>query len=1050
MATNLDTVFSGIRNRRFQDETGIEDATLNLALGEGVQDAAEIGASFLIGVGNSDPVRSIIGLLGHSAGLASFEPGSKAARTMLKELDLLAEYATVEPEMSNVAYQLGKWGTNIPFYLSVFRSGTWAASKGLQALAPAGSKIAVRASADAAAKTVLPRVTALERLIPAVGGATASGAVEAGRITAEAENPNLKEALYGGGKVAALVLGGELAMMGIGLGFARGRRAVNESKLMKRIEKRVLEPLEERLSAHTERLTAMKNQYDELMGVQQQEARLAAALKRASRPGPRRSVPGVQGFVSQKDAATRLASVQDGLRERSFALRSAKNAEREAQFLNDSWTLALKQDPNLGGFTTMNFLGSNLGLAKLGFIRLLTTAEGMAGKMGPVSKLALKLADDADIDSFLAKAVLGVKLADRMKRAARAMREAGFKAPRNPNANQGQFFNPVVEVYTTPGQGMQAVQARFGPKVASIMREFEVDYQDVEKLQRAGLKIKIPDHAELTAAGQANFFPQFLRDRAFRTRTVKGLKRYLKRTLDLDDDVAESQASRIMDPPDRHKGDHFTHSLEGLLSMEIPRLYGTPHHKMQMGLDLLDNPFAAHFKFMGGVEHTYAVARRFGPKNEVRQSLEKLAMEGGENSTLLANFMDNIVGTRWDRGLFSRFVQGVNDFEAAARLGYMAIPNLLQTPANNPLVFGLRESATGLFRTLRGQKLPKRYAHLGAAQQQKMMDYMMEHFAGIGGRETWHSRIADATLSTIQANRVEMFNRYSTMMTAQSFLTRKLAQSTAGRLRGRELDNARQVFADIGLDLGAGTSRVHAGLEAFDDGEWMRALFRAARRTQFTPTGAVKPIALSQSPAFRLPFLFNTFALNQGRLMRDYVFAEAARGNMAPASHFIAIHPLIGEVLNQFKENVRGKYQRLVTPFGPAVSRGIEDILMVGAFGMAQAGVYTAVALRTPDVKGLLGPGIRDMGRMGDALFHSVMMGSTLPLSHAIRKFPTVELAEKVTTTALGLSYLGYQELMELSAQDEAFLNSSPEGDLLEEEAAEAAPTLRDLQRQAE
>ena len=86
---------------------------------------------------------------------------------------------------------------------------------------------------------------------------------------------------------------------------------------------------------------------------------------------------------------------------------------------------------------------------------------------------------------------------------------------------------------------------------------------------------------------------------------------------------------------------------------------------------------------------------------------------------------------------------------------------------------------------------------------------------------------------------------------------------------------------------------------------------------------------------------FMTFALNQGRLMKDIVLGEAGRGNMAPLAYVLAVHPIIGEATIGIQDFVKGRTRDLSAQQSLIV-RAVEDFAAVGNFGMGWGLVQSA------------------------------------------------------------------------------------------------------------
>jgi hypothetical protein len=94
---------------------------------------------------------------------------------------------------------------------------------------------------------------------------------------------------------------------------------------------------------------------------------------------------------------------------------------------------------------------------------------------------------------------------------------------------------------------------------------------------------------------------------------------------------------------------------------------------------------------------------------------------------------------------------------------------------------------------------------------------------------------------------------------------------------------------------------------------------------------------------------FKSFALGQGRFIRDQVFAEAARGNMKPLAYFAGIYPVAGEIVGDVKALVREKDRDQ-----QGLARLWSDMMMVGGIGLASDTLTAMRWGRGPDF--ILGP----------------------------------------------------------------------------------------------
>jgi hypothetical protein len=275
----------------------------------------------------------------------------------------------------------------------------------------------------------------------------------------------------------------------------------------------------------------------------------------------------------------------------------------------------------------------------------------------------LSAADDIAVDSWTGSRDLGLHFTRMTQQAAQGMRASGFKAPHSPVGGEGRFMMPALETYqsTTAASGLDEVTRAFGPKVGGVFAEMRTMLEAVRQLPKTvGVDMKVPSQQELRAAGQGEFFPQYLKNVSLR-RQIDGVSKYFQNMMGLSKEEAISRASELLESRSRL-------GVDGLFGFELNRLPGTTAQKIAAGMPLVDDPFAAAFRFMSAAQHRVAIAKTFGPKNEVTKTLLGVARRTGENVVAINNFIDNMIGVRWDHGFWARFVNSVNDFEPPRRL----------------------------------------------------------------------------------------------------------------------------------------------------------------------------------------------------------------------------------------------------------------------------------------------------------------------------------------------------------------------------------------------
>jgi hypothetical protein len=291
----------------------------------------------------------------------------------------------------------------------------------------------------------------------------------------------------------------------------------------------------------------------------------------------------------------------------------------------------------------------------------------------------------------------------------------------------------------------------------------------------------------------------------------------------------------------------------------------------------------------------------------------------------------------------SKFVTGVN-VASKMTLGVMA--NMSQT-ANTIMTYGMRNLLKGF------KEAANKEQRVHLEQMLALNHSMMTNVGRMLGEEglavTGAEKLAEWVLRFTGFSAVERINRIVAGSTGYAAAKDIITKGALGRLRGNTLDKARRQAQQFGFDLDDVISKVRArgpdgklhrqntvanledylsggnsiGKKMLDD-----AAFLAAQKTQFIPSKMRRPL-LWNHPLGRTVFQFKTFALQQGRLLRDQVFGEAAAGNMAPLAYFMSVSPIAGELVGDMKAFVRGEGRT-----DNLADRALENLMYLGGFGL--------------------------------------------------------------------------------------------------------------------
>jgi predicted transcriptional regulator len=375
-------------------------------------------------------------------------------------------------------------------------------------------------------------------------------------------------------------------------------------------------------------------------------------------------------------------------------------------------------------------------------------------------------------------------------------------------------------------------------------------------------------------------------------------------------------------------------------------LSGTLESKHMAGLPVIVDPFEAGLRYSNAASRRWHIGRVIGPSGELLDdALDIIRAEGG-NSTLARNIFSDYLDNKYYDELMRGFSKFMTSANVVSKMTLGVLANMSQL-SNTVMTMGTRNLLTG-FRIAA--------KHENRVELEKMLALNHSMVTNIGrllGEEgiavTGFEKAAEWTLRGTLFSAVERINRLVSGATGYATTKDIVVRGALGRLRGNALDKSRRMAVELGFNLddaikqtrvlnqhgGINEKATLANLRQFLSGgnsigrrTLDDAAFLGAQRTQFIPSKMRRP-EWWNSPLGRVTFQFKTFALQQGRLLRDGVFGEAAAGNMAPMAYFLSVAPIAGELVGDLKAAVKDK-RRTDDP----VLRGIENLTYLGGFGL--------------------------------------------------------------------------------------------------------------------
>jgi hypothetical protein len=861
-----------------------------------------------------------------------------------------------------------------------------------QAAGAAGARIAARTAAVERYFMALadPRVPGLPK--PAIvrageilGTSVAVGGLGGAEAVATGEPDPLRVALQTGG--VALALEGGLTVAGKAV--SRGAREISKQRIAAGFEK---SPVRGYLqSAETDfrrKLIEQSRAVGRAIKVEEVEKQLAG-LTPAFVPQAGQKLAGRSPSQIIKQFGQTRTALADATASRVEAVRKlhqasgALQAARRYADISEREILAgayLSERPT-------NF-DSTFGSVRRVMRQISATPDGIRKEIGVTGEYALRSLDNALLLGF-ARGNSSVEMLLRVKE--------------NVRAHVGKALEKEVLFVLEEGDeaAVRALlaSAKLKPaKIDAVMKDLNLVTDGMDALHQ--IAVKMGGEAAINPAemGVARYLPQMVRRRALGdAQYVKSLERHLVK----QGHSPEEATRRALDVLEARKarGYQYFGNVD-----ERRSVTGTTRQKLANGVPLEDDPWQAIAEYYIGMHQRIAMGQVLGFKNEMIPTLTRaVEMEAGPGAaSLFRSSVETMAGLKYYNRLSESFATSVTNLETAAKMGFSFVPNAFQPALNNPLVFGLRNTFDGMQKMVRGN---------APEDLQRALGFMASDFFDLGLRSHMlhdqkqgiTSKLARATLSGTPFNMTERFNRGSATFGAHAVFTDTLAKASTGRLRGQSLTFARKVFEEAGLDL----SRVVR--EGITEEEYITGVLRLMRRTQFAAgegTRTIRPLAW-QTPLGRVMMQFNTFTLNQGRLTRDFVFNEIAKGNQKQLARFLGIYMPMAEVSvaaqNEIAYAVTG--QERERPDAPLV-RAVEDIIYAGSFGMANTMLWTA---RSGRMEKLGGPAVTDFFTYGEALMDGrlVEVGSRLTSLPSVRYFSALA----------NIAYRGGDELRKAAEQ---------------------------------
>ena len=371
----------------------------------------------------------------------------------------------------------------------------------------------------------------------------------------------------------------------------------------------------------------------------------------------------------------------------------------------------------------------------------------------------------------------------------------------------------------------------------------------------------------------------------------------------------------------------------------------------------LRNLYAKKFGFTGTLNQKAATGVAGGGAAEVmtvRDILADAMIKEGSSPALTSMILDIGLQHKYYDQAMRRASQIFTSVQTAEKMGLGVVANMTQ-PMNNILMSGLRATVRGGLGATKGVNRDVLMANTALAESVITTPGTVFGGRALAGSKAGLSkigsvaeRVAYGVLTYTGFSAVERWNRVWSGMVGHTVLLDTIGKGLRGQLRGKTLDISRRRFQAMGLNLDDVLKQVREGGDEFLAGGTFddialtsmfsshkfapirdRAQFKTSQTTQFNPPSPLRTPILWSHPLGRVATQFKSFALGQGRFIRDAVFAEAAQGNLAPMAYFLSIYPIAGEAVGDIKALIKDKERK-----SDGVLRFAENMSYVGGIGM--------------------------------------------------------------------------------------------------------------------
>ncbi len=565
-----------------------------------------------------------------------------------------------------------------------------------------------------------------------------------------------------------------------------------------------------------------------------------------------------------------------------------------------------------------------------------------------------------------------------------------------------EHLNEIRDVYEPFGNGLEAVEAKFGSEVARVWGRMAVKptNQLGQTTQKMGVN-SMTSQAEQEILG-ANYVPQVVKKVTSYSKLDDGIGDSLRtRSGKGRGGMSEAEIQEFIASGDWHQVGarkfgtiDMQRKLPGTTKQKIDGTYGSGD-RVSKGIPLEGNVTEAYLSHFDASITRITMGQKFGPNFELGTFYKAAMTDEGASETAAHWLVDSVLFNRGTDLQWVKFASNLNAYQTITKLTWATLPNAFQTNMTATR-FGLVNTRKGIAATSQDLasniKLLKAYKETlqtaDKADIANQMGMIEEAILGVkvamegGAPRTVAERVAARSLRVTGFTQTERINRSIAAHAGLAHARDVIEGIASGRLRGQNLVVARRSLDSLGVNIDMVLARAKkTGKLGLSKNESGLVTTNAIKQTQFS-TGVLDVPPGWRTPRGRIFMQFKSFAFNAGKMTKDQIFREAELGNYRPILYYMALANMSGEMINTIKPVIQGRERDV--PDG--LMRVVDNLSVQGGLGLAMS--MTEGLLYQRGAETALGPTVSDTLGFGESVVASASKGTPEPMFRFFARQP--------------------------------------------------------------